>query len=1243
MTEGTPVGSKRAESPPGRFSFAEAEKIASAFIQEKGKIENNPNYPLHDPELEQLSARIYEAVNNARLGLNHGLGMRSPEEFDKAIAQDPSAGDFAGIDAVKVYGVDAVTAFVRGALDKAEHALNDFKAAYEKKVNKSIEDKAPEAPEPVAAPKEPETAKTAQELPAISAKPAAAPIPERAPAEVESPKQARKMLREVVGKLAGLESLSEREQLEQKALKAPPGMDESVRDTRASEAGVKAERDAMQKAELAYLGLFKELHAKRLDTADAGPEVERLRELESAYQASRVAYASALDKSVRNRLLAKGATDEQIEHTLARYNRLVRYNEIVRPGAEKKLQARYEGLDARGQSVFTKALEWSSKRNQAFEKWIGGKNRARIARAAIGAVTVSAGAAAFGHLAAGALLGYAGLRFGRSVFSAFAGGAIAERVGVGFQSGAETMRLKNLVSVEERGRSAGALTAESLAALDKERLTNTDERALVRKTAIVKALTAIGVGAGAASALAELQVMQHAAEIAPMLPKAAPDGAMTESYEAPTHEAGEAPQAVADPAPSLGEKPRAPITGIADDLKGPLISDEDIASQKTPVPPEVEADAPPPYDKPRVEGESVPEETVPPEMEEYSKQVREMTGQDWLQKHTVEVDKGRGFISVVDELRHSLEETYGGRSWDELTPAEQANMQSMSPRIAQIMQADTGPEKIALAKEYGFLDKDAVVPEHSTFAISKDGRLMYGAGGGEMIERPWTAPDAPVTPTPKPLSVDADYAPVPTEKPLSLGGVGGAAEIREGAAAIGKGVGDSIASISDRIENMVAGAPKSAADFMETFGKNAEWLANHTVAVEPGQGFMSVAKNLHTSLEEAYGRSWEELLASDPEGATRVPEGIRMLLEADTEQEYAALAHEYGYDKPGATLLKGTTFGITTDGHLLVTEPGKAPEVRVPLSSPEYAPTPTAKPGRIEAPSPEPAAKPVSIERTPRPTIEPRSMPERGEPPRLPGQEKGYWDMSEEEKTRYWNQQSIQNAPAVRASWEEYGRQWNAYEAAERAERAASSGVPPASLAAEEAAPLPRPLTSAVEPRGTPIADGVNPISASETAAAPATAAESNGGFSERISAMSAGEARRAFIDAEIASHGVTPGLAREMADAAPRMAVDPSLQTLIDPLPNGMPPGPMVFLGSDGRFTVWGTSAYGDPYQINLAVAKDFAERTGQPVNVLYPDGRPGYAAVQPNGEAERGTGAVLQTPAQSVYAFPRPRVPTS
>lgn len=303
-----------------------------------------------------------------------------------------------------------------------------------------------------------------------------------------------------------------------------------------------AEREEMTKAEQEYLTAFKEFQSNKKVWQIIEPKA--LRELEQKYNETRVAYAKALDTSVTKRLEDKlhgdgpkmmnvlnkrfdpeaifskrarpGSEEVYMDKVRERYNRRFRFNEVIKPAVEKKLEAKMEALSSKEKGIAGKALEWFQNKNKEYESYFvdqygekKGKNIAKGLRAAGTALTLSAGLSIAGIAGVGtvtAFAGFASLRVGRSLFSAFAGGALGAHAGMAYEKllGRKQMesagkKLKNATGEQERH-----LDVETLSRMDKERANLTkksSEANLQKNKVIIQLLTAFGVGAGTAEAL----------------------------------------------------------------------------------------------------------------------------------------------------------------------------------------------------------------------------------------------------------------------------------------------------------------------------------------------------------------------------------------------------------------------------------------------------------------------------------------------------------------------------------------------------------------------------------------------------------------------------------------------------------------------------------------------------------------------------------------------------------------------
>ncbi len=222
-----------------------------------------------------------------------------------------------------------------------------------------------------------------------------------------------------------------------------------------------------------------------------------------------------------------------------RYNRLVRYNEVIRPATEKLLQARVEALGEKGQNVFEKSISYFSRGNKQLEEKVGVLG-ARVIRAGVGAIAITVPAALIGSFGAAgimAIAGYGSYRFMKSLTVSSIGVIAGESLGKMY----EKFRGRSVLeaaqeSLKTAGRTGGSLTADDLHAFDKTRAklkTRSSEQNLAQKRAIIKAFTAFGFGAGASAALAEYSSIQEVFTAAGYTPDTAETRVTSASAVAP--------------------------------------------------------------------------------------------------------------------------------------------------------------------------------------------------------------------------------------------------------------------------------------------------------------------------------------------------------------------------------------------------------------------------------------------------------------------------------------------------------------------------------------------------------------------------------------------------------------------------------------------------------------------------------------------------------------------------------------
>ena len=329
----------------------------------------------------------------------------------------------------------------------------------------------------------------------------------------------------------------------------------------ASEAAVRPQKEAMEEAEATYLAKYKEFHATKKFYQKSEPQ--ELAQLKSAYDAARLGYANALQESASQRLIAGGRSAEQAEKVVARYNGYMRYREVARPAAERKLQARYEAIDSRKKGLVGKGLSWLAVQNHQFEQKHG-KNKAKVYRAAASTVLVTGAIGAFGSVGLMALAGYGSAKFARALTGTFAGAAAGEGMAQLVDRVRQSFFAKDKSSFEKSRRTAGAIDIEALERLDaqQEKITKgTDDRERHKQRTIVRALTAFGVGAGTAAALSELPAFQELAEPGQV---SANDMTPAESRQILRDQVGEVERMTRGQVAPQAEMPEAPKTGITE-------------------------------------------------------------------------------------------------------------------------------------------------------------------------------------------------------------------------------------------------------------------------------------------------------------------------------------------------------------------------------------------------------------------------------------------------------------------------------------------------------------------------------------------------------------------------------------------------------------------------------------------------------------------------------------------------------
>lgn len=330
------------------------------------------------------------------------------------------------------------------------------------------------------------------------------------------------------------------------------------------------ERQALSLAEAEYLSAYREFHRNKKVWNIAEPK--NVKALEVEYTKARLAYAHALDNSLEDRFKEKlarrgingsleretptGFKNDRLEKTRERYNRLVRFNEVIKPAAEKKTQARIDALGFKEQGIFLKALSWAGEKNKALEERFG-KNGARAIRAVTSTALLAP--VAFTGVGAAALAGWAGMRVGRSIVSSLAGGSLGAAAGAWYEkTRGKRKQMEAQESLSSLVRDARTMSLTSVDDLQdfehsQESLTSkASDEYLRRNKSIIQVLTALGVGAGTASALSQWESLHTLASHPEPTVKAPPVEEAPPATSAVVHDLND----VTKPTASVGVSPK---------------------------------------------------------------------------------------------------------------------------------------------------------------------------------------------------------------------------------------------------------------------------------------------------------------------------------------------------------------------------------------------------------------------------------------------------------------------------------------------------------------------------------------------------------------------------------------------------------------------------------------------------------------------------------------------------------------
>jgi hypothetical protein len=326
----------------------------------------------------------------------------------------------------------------------------------------------------------------------------------------------------------------------------------SIFSASAEKLGASKERAVMKEAETEYLSAYKDFYKKNgaLGGLKKSPQLESLKR---KYNESRIKYQDTLDNHATSLSYAEVRSPSFEARINAKYEKLVATNsvpttkngeqmtamqyvglsyaerekrvsgylsfrEVERGFAQKRINARVEGLDAKGKNIFEKSLGQVSKANQLLEKKLG-KNGARAARALASAVViggVAAGSGAFAVTGAAGMVGFGAYKFARSFGGTVLGASLGQATAELYES-VRGRKHQEASKAELKGLKKGTkfASAADLERADANRaklIKNSSEAELQKKKALITAFTAMGVGAASSAAFAELFGVQHAAE-----------------------------------------------------------------------------------------------------------------------------------------------------------------------------------------------------------------------------------------------------------------------------------------------------------------------------------------------------------------------------------------------------------------------------------------------------------------------------------------------------------------------------------------------------------------------------------------------------------------------------------------------------------------------------------------------------------------------------------------------------------
>lgn len=307
-----------------------------------------------------------------------------------------------------------------------------------------------------------------------------------------------------------------------------------------------AERAVLTEAENEYLAAYTKFHANKKFW---NSEPKALKALEKTYNEARLGYADALDVRLGGRMLEKytkrnvplmvPAEDGTLiqnplldparaDRVRERYNRLIRFNEVIKPAAEKKLAARTEALSEKDQGIASKAYEKYLDINKSLELKYG-KQGARAIRSVMFAAVFTAGATlgaaglaaiGVGSFSSAALYAAVGIIPAKAAKS-FVSGLVGGRLGVSLSDTFQASRFgnasvekgrENLSNLQQSGRTISLNSVEDLEGYDKKQANLSSVASgeqLRRNKFLIQFLTSVGLGVGTAEVISHWNSIEH--------------------------------------------------------------------------------------------------------------------------------------------------------------------------------------------------------------------------------------------------------------------------------------------------------------------------------------------------------------------------------------------------------------------------------------------------------------------------------------------------------------------------------------------------------------------------------------------------------------------------------------------------------------------------------------------------------------------------------------------------------------